>query len=63
MDKETKFMDNLMESITKRRLNETKPQEIAAILRFKHPKESGIGYTKNNSGLLCLELPRNSELA
>ena len=34
MDKETKFMDNLMESITKRRLNETKPQEMPMTGRF-----------------------------
>ena len=34
MDKETKFMDNLMESITKRRLNETKPQEMPMTCRF-----------------------------
>ena len=34
MGKETKFMDNLMESITKRRLNETKPQEMPMTGRF-----------------------------
>ena len=34
MDKETKFIDNLMESITKRRLNETKPQEMPMTGRF-----------------------------
>ena len=52
MDKETKFMDNLMESITKRRLNETKPQEMPMTGRFgRGGLETGDGSVSPNRPL------------